>query len=191
MAKTPQTSAPDGLKWPLSKFKPYKLNPRKHSDAAIEQFAKAIRRFGFRVPVLAKSDGTVVDGHFRLKAAERAGLKEVRVEIADDMSDADVRQFRISVNKMPELAEWDEDLLFKEMEEIQAAGGELGADGPIGFEFEEYDPKVQAEGWDFTPVRDLFVVTITGSLPMEAEVRERLRGLEGVTIEASSVPRSA
>lgn len=189
---TPNRPAlPEVERWPLSKFKPYPNNPRKHSEEKIEQFAKAILRFGFRIPILVKSSGDVVDGHFRLKAAERAGLSEVTVMLADDMSEIDIKAFRVSVNKIPELAEWSQDLLFKELEAIQAGGEVLDVDGPIGFELEEFDHKLKTESWDFTPVGDLFVVTITGALPVEDEVRERLRGLAGVVIECSTVPRSA
>ena len=171
--------------WAIGKFKPYADNPRKHTEEVIAQVAEAIDRFGFRVPMLARSDGTVVDGHLRLKAAERLGLEELPVLLCDDMTDEQIRAFRVSVNKMAELAEWDEDLLRKELEAIPPA--ELGEDGPIGFDLEELDDPLPVDAWDFSPVRDLFVVTLTGSLPLEAEVRERLKGLEGVTIEASTI----
>lgn len=176
--------------WPLSKFLPYADNPREWSDEKVDQFAKAILRFGFRIPVLVKSTGEVVDGHFRLKAAEKAGLSEVTTINCDDMSDEDIRAFRISVNAMAGLAGWAQDPLLRELEALRASGEQLTADGPIGFELEDYDAPISVEAWDFTPTMDVFVVTITGSLPMEDEVRERLRGLEGVTIEASSLQRA-
>jgi ParB-like chromosome segregation protein Spo0J len=47
---------------------PYARNPRKN-DAIVDQMAASIRNFGFKVPILALSDGTIVDGHLRLKAA--------------------------------------------------------------------------------------------------------------------------
>ena len=56
--------------WPIDKLIEYVRNPRKN-DHAVDRVA-AIREFGFRVPVVAKSDGTVVDGHLRLKAAKKA-----------------------------------------------------------------------------------------------------------------------
>lgn len=177
-------------RWPLSRFKPYLDNPRKHSEAGIDQFAKAILKYGFRIPVLARSSGDVVDGHFRLKAAERAGLTEVLVMIADDMTEEEIRGFRLSVNKMPELADWEQDALLRELEALDKAGVELSESGPIGFELEEYDPKLATEDWDLSPTTDVFVLTITGSLPIEDEVRARLKGIEGITIEASSLQRS-
>lgn len=178
--------------WPLSRFKTYADNPREHTEAAIAQFAKAILRYGFRVPVLAKfSTGDLVDGHFRLKAAEKAGLTEVLVMDCDDMSEEEIRGFRISVNKMPELADWAQDPLLRELDAIQSAGEKLDESGPIGFELEDFEAPTVTEDWDFSAVADVFVVTITGSLPLEDEVRDRLRGLTGVTIEASSLQRPA
>jgi len=58
--------------WPIDKFVFYARNPRKN-DAAVDRMCSSIREFGFKVPVLARSDGTVVDGHLRLKAARKLG----------------------------------------------------------------------------------------------------------------------
>ena len=85
--------------WPLERLIDYARNPRKN-DHAVDRVAAAIKEFGFRVPIVAKSDGLVVDGHLRLKAARKLGLAEVPVVLADDMTDAQVKAFRISVNRM-------------------------------------------------------------------------------------------
>ena len=61
--------------WPLERLIPYARNPRKN-DQAVDRMCAAIREFGFRIPVVARSDGTVVDGHLRLKAAIRLGLPD-------------------------------------------------------------------------------------------------------------------
>ena len=107
--------------WPIDKLIEYARNPRKN-DHAVDRVAAAIREFGFRVPVVAKSDGTVVDGHLRLKAAKKLGLTEVPVVLADDMTDLQIKAFRLSVNKMAELAEWDDELLAIEFAELSDAG---------------------------------------------------------------------
>ena len=109
--------------WPLERLIDYARNPRKN-DHAIDRVAAAIKEFGFRVPIVVKSDGLVVDGHLRLKAARKLGLAEVPVVLADDLTDAQVKAFRISVNRMAELAEWDSELLALELGEL----GELGFD---------------------------------------------------------------
>ena len=121
--------------WPLERLIDYARNPRKN-DHAVDKVAAAIREFGFRVPIVAKSDGLVVDGHLRLKAARKLGLAEVPVVLADDLTDAQVKAFRISVNRMAELAEWDSELLALELGEL----GELGFDLDLtGFSDEEID----------------------------------------------------
>lgn len=127
--------------WPLERLIDYARNPRKN-DHAVDRVAAAIKEFGFRVPIIAKSDGLVVDGHLRLKAARKLGLVEVPVVLADDLTDAQVKAFRISVNRMAELAEWDNELLALELGEL----GELGFDLDLtGFASDEIN--VLLNGW--------------------------------------------
>lgn len=114
---------------PLDKLIPYAGNPRKN-DHAVEAVASAIKRFGFRVPVLAKSDGSLIDGHLRVKAAKHLGMEEVPVVLCDDLSEADIKALRISINRMAELADWDSELLSAELEGLAAMG--IGIDD-VGF----------------------------------------------------------
>jgi len=119
--------------WPISRCVDYARNPRKN-DHAVDKVAAAIKEFGFRVPIIAKSDGLVVDGHLRLKAAKKLGLEEVPVILADDMTDAQIKAFRLSVNKTAEFAEWDFDLLKLELQDL----GELNFDLELtGFDLGE------------------------------------------------------
>jgi DNA modification methylase len=99
----------------------YAGNPRKN-DHAVEAVAAAIKRFGFRVPVLAKSDGSLIDGHLRVKAAKHLGMEEVPAVLCDDLSEADIKALRISINRMAELAEWDAELLNAELEGLATEG---------------------------------------------------------------------
>lgn len=119
--------------WPIGKLIEYARNPRKN-DHAVDRIAAAIREFGFRVPVVVKSDGTVVDGHLRLKAAKKLGLTEVPVVLADDMTDLQIKAFRLSVNKMAELADWDDELLALEIKELELADFDLDL---LGFTLDE------------------------------------------------------
>jgi len=132
--------------WPIGKLIEYARNPRKN-DHAVDRVAAAIREFGFRVPVVAKSDGTVVDGHLRLKAAKKLGLTEVPVVLADDMTDLQIKAFRLSVNKMAELAEWDDELLAIELHELNAAEFDMAL---LGFDAGELSIKM-GMGADFHP----------------------------------------
>ncbi len=100
---------------------PYFNNPRSHTDLDIDRMIGSINAFGFRIPVLVKQgvDGPeVIDGHLRLKAAEKLGLEKVPVLYADDMSDEQVRAFRIMVNQSVSWADWDNAKLHEELQLI-------------------------------------------------------------------------
>ena len=131
--------------WPIDKLIEYARNPRKN-DHAVDRVAAAIREFGFRVPVVAKSDGTVVDGHLRLKAAKKLGLTEVPVVLADDMTDLQIKAFRLSVNKMAEFAEWDNELLVLEFDELADAGFDTLLTGFTQDEIDALTPEQIPEG---------------------------------------------
>lgn len=90
--------------WSIDKLIPYARNPRRNDDA-VPKMAGVIKEFGFKVPIVAKSDGEVVDGHLRLKAAQLLGMTEVPVVLADEWTPAQVRAFRLAVNRSAEWAE--------------------------------------------------------------------------------------
>ena len=79
--------------WNIDRFVPYARNPRKN-DAAVDRMAASITEFGFKIPVLARSNGDVVDGHLRLKAAQKLGLTEIPVVLCDEWSPQQVKAFR-------------------------------------------------------------------------------------------------
>jgi DNA modification methylase len=114
--------------WPLARLIPYARNPRKN-DAAVDRMCAAIREFGFRIPVVARSDGTVIDGHLRLKAAQRLGLADVPVALADDLSEAQIKAFRLLANRSAAWAEWDDELLALELHDLQGLGYDLALTG--------------------------------------------------------------
>src|ERR1700722_9984406 len=95
--------------WPIGRLVFYAKNPRKN-DAAVDSMCSSIREFGFKIPVLARSDGTVVDGHLRLKAAKKLGITDIPVILCDEWSEAQVKAFRLMVNRSVSWADWDEDL---------------------------------------------------------------------------------
>jgi ParB-like chromosome segregation protein Spo0J len=114
--------------WPVSRFIPYARNPRRN-DAAISKMIGSIKEFGFKVPILARSDGTVVDGHLRLKAAEQLGLSELPVILCDEWTEAQVKAFRLIANRSVAWADWDEDLLRIEFEELKTLNFDLDLTG--------------------------------------------------------------
>ena len=127
--------------WPIDRLIEYARNPRKN-DHAVDRVAAAIKEFGFRVPIVAKSDGLVVDGHLRLKAAKKLGMETVPVLLADDMTDIQIKAFRLSVNKMAEIAEWDDELLALELTELEELGFDLEL---TGFSLDEIEALMPEE----------------------------------------------
>ncbi len=116
--------------WPIGKLVEYSNNPRIH-DSAVEKMAAVIKEFGFKVPIIATSAGEIVDGHLRLKAARFLGLKTVPVILADDLSEAQVKAFRLSVNESTNWATWDVDKLEAELAQLRAIKFDLE---PLGLE---------------------------------------------------------
>ena len=121
--------------WPIERCVAYARNPRRN-DEQVERMASAIREFGFRIPIVARSDGGVVDGHLRLKAAQKLGLKEVPVALADELTEAQVKAFRILANKSANWAGWDPALLALEIEDLKELDFDLEL---TGFELPELD----------------------------------------------------
>ena len=101
----------------VTEIKPYEKNPRKN-DEAVKYVAESIRQFGFKVPIILDNNNIIIAGHTRYKAAKEIGLNEVPCVIADDLTDEQTRAFRLADNKVSEKAEWDNELLIKELEEI-------------------------------------------------------------------------
>ena len=99
---------------PNAEILPYENNPR-INDAAVEPVAKSISEFGFKVPIVIDSSGVIICGHTRFKAAQRLGLETIPCVIADDLTDDQIKAFRIVDNKTSELATWKIDDLNAEL----------------------------------------------------------------------------
>src|SRR5450759_1683015 len=118
--------------WPIERLVEYPRNPRKN-DSAVDRMCGSIKEFGFKIPVLARSDGEIVDGHLRLKAARKLGITEVPVILCDEWTPAQVKAFRLMVNRSVTWAAWDEELLALEIQELNEADFDLSLTG--------FDPK--------------------------------------------------
>ena len=101
----------------VSELTPYEKNPRLN-DKAVEACAESIKAYGFKVPIIVDRNGIIVTGHTRLKAAKALGMKEVPCIIADDLTDEQIRAFRIADNKVSDFSIWDNKLLLEELEAI-------------------------------------------------------------------------
>ena len=98
-------------------LKPYENNPR-FNDDAVEYVANSIKEFGFKVPIVIDKDNVIVAGHTRYKASMELGLEEVPAIIADDLTEEQIKAFRLADNKVSEEASWNYDLLDLELDDI-------------------------------------------------------------------------
>lgn len=106
---------------------PYENNPR-NNEEAVDYVANSIKEFGFKVPVVVDKDNIVVAGHTRLKACEKLGITEVPCIVAEDLTEDQIKAFRIADNKVSEYATWDEKKLSKELSNIMMDMTEFGDD---------------------------------------------------------------
>ena len=110
---------------PLKDIRPYARNPRKN-DEAVKSVAASIREFGFLVPLVIDRNHEIVCGHTRYKAAQSLGIKEVPCVIADELTDDQIKAFRLADNKVGEMAQWDMDLLPLELQGIMLPRTDCG-----------------------------------------------------------------
>lgn len=110
---------------PLSEIRPYENNPR-NNDAAVQYVANSLREFGWKQPIVIDRDGVIIAGHTRWKAAKKLGLKTAPCVMADDLTEDQVKAYRLADNKVGEIAEWDFDALEKELDEIELDMSEFG-----------------------------------------------------------------
>lgn len=119
---------------------PYANNPRLN-DNAVDAVAASIKEFGFKVPIVVDGENVIINGHTRLKAAHKLGMKQVPVIVADDLTPEQVKAFRLADNKTSELAEWDLDKLDIELEGIP----DIDMDA-FGFDVDiDYDAGTQSD----------------------------------------------
>ena len=120
----------------IKELKPYKKNAKKHSKEQVEQIANSIKEFGFTQPVIIDKHNSVVAGHGRILGAKKAGLKQVPTVCLEDLTEEQIKAYRLVDNKLNE-SEWDYGLLDEELENLtEDIDMEL-----FGFELEEQQEK--------------------------------------------------
>ena len=105
---------------PVKDLIPYHNNPR-NNKSAVDKVAASLKEFGFRQPIVVDKDNVVIVGHTRLLAAKKLRMSEVPVLIADDLTEEQVRAYRLADNKTAEFAEWDMDKLVEEISHVSSA----------------------------------------------------------------------
>ncbi len=117
----------------IGDIRPYPNNPRTN-DNAVDTVAASIREYGWRQPIVVDSDGVIICGHTRYKAAQKLGMDQVPVHVATDLSPEKIRAYRIADNQSADLADWNYDLLPIELKELGEGGYDLGL---LGFDADE------------------------------------------------------
>ena len=131
------------LKWePIKSIRPYEKNPRRNNEA-VDAVAASIREFGWQQPIVVDKDGVIIAGHTRYKAAKKLKCDTVPVVVADDLTEDQVKAYRLADNKTGELAEWDTALLDEELAEL--ADFDMEQFGFDFFDEEKVEPKQREE----------------------------------------------
>lgn len=163
--------------WKIGDVKPYKKNPRRN-DSAVDAVAASIQEFGWKQPIVVDKDGIIIAGHTRYKAAQKLGLKDVPVVVADDLTEEQVRAYRLADNKTGELAGWDFSALEEELSEFTKIGMEqfgFSQDESV-FDLLENDKNgdVMSLGNDDL-VADYFDVTFAFNKMYESQIKDYIK----------------
>lgn len=124
----------------IDSIKPYENNPR-HNEEAIPYVMNSIKEFGFKNPIIIDKNNVIIAGHTRLESAKRLGMKEVPIIHADDLTEEQVKAYRLADNKVSEKAEWDFNMLDAELADLDIDMEDFG--------FEKLDINVDDYGTDF------------------------------------------
>lgn len=111
----------------IRNIKPYKNNPRKN-DGAVEFVKRSIQEFGYLVPIVIDKNNEIVAGHTRYKALKQLGIQEVPCVVADELTEDQIKAFRIADNSVSDVAQWDIAKLAVELQDISLDLGEFGLD---------------------------------------------------------------
>lgn len=122
--------------WLIDNFVLYAHNPRKN-DAAVDRMCASIQEFGFKIPCLVRSSGELIDGHLRLKAARKLGITEIPIILCDELTSAQVKAFRLMINRSAAWADWDDELLTLELQDLKTLNLDLALTGFDAKEIED------------------------------------------------------
>jgi hypothetical protein len=122
--------------WPIDKPIAYSRNSRRIPERAIGKVAASIKESGWRQAIVVDKDGVIVCGHTRLLAAKKLGFKQVPVHVADNLTPAQVKAYRLMDNRSHEETDWDLELLGPELEELPGLDFDLEL---TGFDQHEID----------------------------------------------------
>lgn len=138
----------------ISQIIPYENNPR-DNEKAVEYVMESITNFGFKVPIILDENNVIICGHARHKAAQRLNMELIPCIIATDLTQEQIRAFRIADNKVSEKSKWDEVLLKEEIQALEALNFDVLSIGFDDWEIEQMLNPVTLEGLeDFFVTKD-------------------------------------
>jgi DNA modification methylase len=144
--------------WAVTRILPYRL-PLRKNDHAVDRMIASLVEYGFKIPLLVSADGEIIDGHLRFKAAQKLGFTEVPVIVCDDWTPEQIRAFRLIANRSATWAEWDLDMVARELTELNLQGFDLSLTG--------FDPKEIDELLVLRPdEQSLAVIPVVPALPV-------------------------
>lgn len=166
----------------INELIPYENNPRLN-DEAVEYVKNSIKEFGFKVPVVIDKDNVIIAGHTRIKASKELGIKDIPCIIADDLTEEQVKAFRLADNKVAEKSLWDYTKLDEELEDI------LDIDMSM-FDFniieDEFDTDFKLAEGDREPIQTMSMtfsddqVEVINEAILKMKQTERFKNYDGI-----------
>ena len=182
------------IKMKVEELIPYINNPR-NNENAVDKVASSITEFGFKNPIVIDKNNVVINGHTRLLASKKLGLKEVPVIVADDLTEAQVKAFRIADNKTSEYAEWNEELLKLELEQLEEMNFDLDevnidySDFGLEIDLEDIEEEFESDNV-YTNEINIPHYEITGECPLLTDlVKEEKTNSLIERINSSNIPQ--
>lgn len=164
----------------IKELKPYKKNAKKHDKKQVEQIANSIKEFGFTQPVIIDKNNCVVAGHGRILGAKKAGLTQVPTVMLEDLTEEQIKAYRLVDNKLNE-SEWDSVLLAQELEEIKDLNMDL-----FGFDLAE---EIEQEESKYSMEINIPHYEVKGEMPDLSELVDKTKTNELLNnIKASNIP---
>ena len=162
----------------VSELKEYENNPR-NNEAAIDAVAKSIEEFGFKVPIVITKEDVIIAGHTRLKASLKLGLATVPCIVADDLTEGQIKAFRLADNKTAELASWDFSKLESELASIEMDMSQFGfedleSDVPDNATDDDFDPSEELTETPYTKKDDVYLLGNHRVMCGDATIKENV-----------------
>jgi site-specific DNA-methyltransferase (adenine-specific) len=156
----------------IEDIKAYDKNPRKN-DEAVKPVMASIKEFGFKVPIVIDKDNVIIAGHTRVLAAKELGMKKVPCIVADDLTDEQVKAFRLADNKVAEFSLWDFDLLNQELADLgEFDMGEFGFSSLVDDTVSYIDDLLENEYAEHRVDTNVFSITFVFEKDYQQEILE-------------------